>query len=211
MKIRTTVLAIALTLSLGATVANANLFVNWAAGSGFYYDNGDPLLHPDDRPMVLAQLIWTPTATPNSAMADVDDYVSGGDVWLADYWITYAGNGEWGEFLNAPNVSSSEVSGGYIYARVFTSDSPTEGTWYYRGPTIANANIDSSITPTPTPQSYDVNRDWDPIGGDGAGLGDIVDAGPYAFQVVPVPEPGTIALLALGAVTLAASRRRRKV
>jgi len=193
-------------LMLGSATAHASVYVFWQANGGFYYQNGDPLLQPGES--ALAQLIWSADNIANSAMSGAANYVSGNDVWLANYTITYAGNTEWGTFSTL--TSSSSVSGGYIYARVFTTLTPDVGDWYYVGRVETALEKDINEVPTPSPQTYVVNRDWDPVGGDGAGLGDIVDFGPYAFQVVPVPEPGTIALFALGVATLAASRRRRK-
>lgn len=193
-----------LALLVVASSARANVYVSWSAGAGFVWSgSGDPLMNPGES--VLAQLIWSSDDIANAATFGNANYVSGNDFWLADFIVNAndRAGGEYGWFDNAPifNDNGGRPNGGYIYARVFESLTPQVGDWYYAGPVEIAINKAPTAEPPDAPQVYAANRDGvngDPING------------AFGAQVVPVPEPGTIALFALGVATLAASRRRRK-
>ena len=191
-------------------VASAQIYVNWAAGSGFYWSaTDDPLMGAGGS--VLAQLIWTPDETYGAA--DFSDpsgnLIGGNDVFLIDFVVNEADrhDGEWGWFDNAPEPNDpAGPSGGYIYARIFESLNPQVGDWYYVGDFNANQDRDSSSIPPDNPQFYAMNRDTA-----GEGLGDPIDDPLSGFNFQVVPEPGTIGLLALGMMTLGgAAHKKRK-
>ncbi len=189
-------------------VASAQIFVDWVAGSGFYWSaTDDPLMGAGGS--VLAQLIWTPDQTYGAADFNDENLASGNDVWLQDFVVNEADrtDGEWGWFGNNPDYDDpGGPTDGYIYARIFESLTPQVGDWYYVGDFTANLNRDSSASPPQPPQSYNMNRDTA-----GHGLGDPIDDPLSGFNFQVVPEPGTIGLLALGMMTLGgAAHKKRK-
>jgi hypothetical protein len=179
----------------------ANVYVNWAAGGGFYWSaSTDSLFTPASGASALAQLIWSSDNIANTATFGSANLVSGNDYWLVDFTITEGVNtSQWGDF-GAPlfNDNGTRPAGGFIYARIFQDAAPTVNDYYYVGPVIAAANLNPSGVPADSPQIYQMNTDLS--------VGNPIDV----FQVAAVPEPGTMALFALGVATLAAARRRRK-
>ncbi len=194
-----------------AKVVVADVYVSWQAVGGFYW-NATPsvgILGSGTGNSTLAQLIWSSDNVAGSANAGTTHYVTGNDVWLADLLITEDGINNDGTTFDsyawfpseATTDSGVNPSSGYVYARIFQDNSVDGNDWYYTGNVIAASNLDSS-NPLVTPQPYQLNR--------GGINGDAIDDATFGAQVVPVPEPGTMAMFALGIATLAASRRRRK-
>ena len=196
-------------LALTVVSSQANLSVAWSANHGFYLDVGDgPLLgSAGSGQATLAQLIWSPDNIPDPATDDAANHYlssSGNDVWLVDFTVKEGdtARSEWGDWgLNdSPLATSTTLSDGYIYGRIFQDGTPDVGDWYYLGPVVANENVDPNGVPPPTPQTYDMNRDSE------QGYGDAVMNGPYSYQVVP--EPGTFALFGIGALLIGLRRRK---
>jgi len=193
-------------------LSTADVYVAWQATYGFYFtaNSSVGILGDGTGNSALAQLIWSPDNIADAATDGALNYTSGNDVWLANTIITEDGIMNDGvtfdsfSYFSAVETSDGGANpdSGYVYARIFQNAAPTAGNWYYVGSIIAASDLNSS-DPLVTAQPYELNRDT--LGG-----GDAID-GAFGAQVVPVPEPGTMALFAIGVATLAASRRRRKV
>ena len=206
---RRNLLNLVLPLFVICSSANADVYVAWQAAGGFYFSAtpGVGILGNATGNSTLAQLMWSVNNVADAATFGATHYASGDDQWLADLIISEDGISNDGVTFDsyalfAPVVftdSGSKPDGGYIYARIFETATPQINDWYYVGAVVAASDLTSS-DPLVTPQSYELNRDVN---------GDIID-GTYGAQVVAVPEPGTMALFALGVATLAAARRRRK-
>ncbi len=158
---------------------------NWAAAIHSTAEN-DIIYQADTR-------FWLDVSDPSAPEYDGMAYV--------DYYITsITGNDAW--------------AGSAFYFRWFNSDSQagaTEAGFIYGSGGVGGISgwsLPSATTPPATPNVFYTDVDY------GAGaLGTTYTAGSNDgwATVAPVPEPGTMALFAIGLVTLGASRRRRKV
>lgn len=97
-------------------------------------------------------------------------------------------------------------AGSSVFARIFqASDAGSAAVadvWYYDGPVVPVENVDITITPRPPNQFYDANR------GAAASFGGAYGVDALNTAQVVVPEPGTLALLGLGMLTVFFRRRR---
>lgn len=195
-----------------ASVASANVYVNWFSSGGFVWQ-GTPtagFLGDGTGNSALLQLIWSLDSNIDDASSVTMHNVTGDDEWLADFILTEDGiSGNFDEYSvktynSSFNDGGSQPAGGYIYARVFQDNNIEANDWYYRGPIVLASNLNPAAIPAPSAQPYDMTQS-----GDLSYLGVDMNAidGIYGAQVVP--EPGTMALFALGVATLVASRRRR--
>jgi len=161
-----------------------------------------------------AQLLWSSdnvAYSPSSGVVSASDAVGtlyGSNDYLLDTVIVPAGEfGQFGQVGNLIGVqngiySNSHVGGnnidvGYIYSILFANTNLGLGTWAYISP-LSNAAPYSFVPPAPPPLSFNptINPTLPPFT-------TILD-----FQLVP--EPSSFFLFSLGAVSLAAFRRRRK-
>lgn len=197
-------LMVLLTVFLLAGIATADVYVAWSAQGGFYWqsDENTGLLDTTGG-TTLAQLVWSPDDQVSDANFAVTDYVTDGEVVLANYTVqdgvapvSNDGYGWWATDI-VVNDGGANPDGGFIYARLFQDADVNNGDWYYAGPVISAVDADFTGETPPTPQSYNMNR---------GSLGDPVD-GPNGAQVVP--EPSTFALFGLGAIIVGLRRRKK--
>ena len=162
---------------------------------GIYLPGGSTLVPAGS----LVQLIWSADAAYHPATAgqlDAAGYLTSGDYILFQGYTTI--NGGWtGDLDGSTNYVSSDVGGnplpsGYVYGRVFntSSSSPTAGTWFVQSTLVQVLNEQTNIPP------------------DSPDVVDMAPSSPAVMdQQVAIPEPGSLALLGVGAVALILRRR----
>ena len=190
-------------ISLVAGSASADVFFTWTASSGFYL-GAQGIIGPDGSgDSTIAQLIWS--ATDSRDDAGIGGIALGDDQVVAQITVTEDGivNGFFDDYayfgLQTYEDGGALANNGFVYARIFQDDVIDAGDWYFASMTIAASDLDS--TPgQDNPQTLEMNLDLT--------FGDSIDqSAGYSMQAVP--EPGTLALFALGLTTLAVRRRRK--
>lgn len=201
-------------LAVAAATSFAGVGINWFTGYGVY--DHDAILTPvesgnaiGDNYAVTWQLIYAGAnnladapGTSLGVAGIADDYVTGDDVVWGSRVIPVgggaAGDGTtWDNWMIAQSGATlyqdlAWNTAGYVYQRVF--ENPVQANaWYFQTDLVA---LDTAYT-----------------GGTSSPADFIVDGG-VAVQPnqqvggAPIPEPATMALLGLGALTMAIRRRR---
>lgn len=155
------------------------------------------------------QIFWSADSSYAMTGNDLDISVSqaavGSQIPVFDDYVLAAGSvGEpGGFFFNNPNFTKTDadvgnpvggISSGYVYGFIYQDSTPDVGDFFGRSPIFGNTWADPNQNPAPAPDGVDFAPTQDIV----------LDT----YKVVP--EPGTMALLGLGALTLAASRKFRK-
>ena len=176
--------------------ASANTYLDWQADAGFYFTStpAQGFLSPaSSGNSALAQLIYSPDNVIDAVDLSDPNYVGGNDVFLASLTVTEgSGSSEWGDF--APVNYNGAYVAGYIYGRIFQDTTPAAGEVYYNGLTAVVQDLDPMGSPPDTPQQYNLNQNF----------GDPLDQ-----TIAAIPEPGTLAFMALGMLTVMARRFRK--
>ena len=179
--------------------ASAVTYIAWEATYGM----SAAFLSAGGQQTALIQLIWTGLDNEADAASDTGTYVSDDDVVLDSFVITYNDwtYADYGYFTTAypePDAIYGPTAdlGGYVYGRIFEDDTPDAGDDVFTAELNAVSVVPGPPDPLGTPQAYDLNGGAFASGG--------------TFNGTVVPEPGTWALFALGAVVVGLHRRRRK-
>lgn len=197
MKFLLTALAsLALTLS-----ASADISVNWVAnGPIFAAGTGPTPTVPTDFIPADAtfQLIWTPNSMPSTPVLPTPDALGGGEVLLAEGTRADLVNSSYG------SAAADEFHGGNVYGRVF-SENTSAGTPGFYALTDFRPTGDGTNP---------ITLDYTDLAGEGetvtfTAAGNPVQGNVLFVDTPIVPEPGSLALIALGGVLLAVFRRRR--
>jgi hypothetical protein len=182
-----------------ALSAQANIFVQWQASTGFYDENDNlGILEPISGQTAYAQLIYTPVAAYSSSASAVGGGVDAGFTIIDTFIITDSGgNDAFATFADIVNVDPFQA--GFIYARVFDggTGNPANivgGTWYYQSALVATVD-NNTLNPTIVDiQGNNPTVNNSAFGGD--------------FLFLQVPEPSTMAFLGIGGMILALRRRK---
>lgn len=178
----------------------ANAEIGYIGVTGAINDNPSSLFSGS----VMMQLIWSQTAGYSSATTAVGGGLDVGFVELFSGTISVVdgliptGDIDGGVVYQS-SVIGQPLNTGYVYARVFNTDSPIIGSYYLNSTQIGPGLTEMSATPPPTPDALDI--------GTGSGA---IDLGGYyvnPLNIEVVPEPSVLAFLGLGGLALAVRRR----
>lgn len=159
-----------------------------------------------DQYDVLWQLIY---AGPNNVIDDIDldnsakGYVGGDDEVLGSRLLSNGSSGIFDNYLYTDNdgetqttltYTYSEDNPYYVYQRIYESQTPVAGTYYYESDLVKlNSDYGAGV------QAFS-------LGPDESGIqANLVVQGPS-----DVPEPATMSLLGLGALAMVLRRKLRK-
>jgi opacity protein-like surface antigen len=173
--------ALIIALSICAMSAFADIGVYWLHTGYTGDENGD-----FDTGNWLTQLLWSPTAP--SGVASVGGGLVTGEILLDSL------NTSWGNFDSGAGVEyenslfGANLNSGYLFSRVWN----VEGTYYYQSSSIAPTHPEYSAT-------------------DGSTLitADLLTGTTNTTGIQAVPEPATVGLFGLGALSAWIVRRNK--
>ena len=172
--------------------------IPWLASGGFYQNDASTPLLNNIGDTALIQLLSAGANGTIDSPTTSGNFVGGDDQLLVQLVFTNQNGGSFEPFATSGanyGTYTNAYSSFNVYGRIFLGTTPTNGTWYYDGPTAATINEpDQSNT-----QLYDLNRNL--VGGEGDAVNQQV--------VGAVPEPATLGFLGVG-VGLLLFRRFRK-
>lgn len=196
----------------GLLVASAMAWANdvaWYVNFGVFTHDASDLANPDEGGIltqydILWQLIY---AGPNNTIDPVDisasGFVSGDDEVLGSRELSLNNSGIFdatlytdsqSETATSLSYSYSEDNPYYVYQRIYESQKPEAGTYYYESPLV---KLDTD---------YAAGIQGFSLGPDESGIQSTLQVqGPAS-----VPEPATMSLLGLGALAMVLRRKLRK-
>lgn len=213
------VLLACLMASAGVVVADISINLTCATGAMLIH-NGT--VYPGDQLAAgsMIQLIWSLANAYTASGNPVSQTDAQGNTIVQPtlfspstylLWTGYIPGSSWGADLDGTfdydnaDVGGNNVNAGYVYARVFDSANPSEGSWYASSLIYNTAGFaQATNVPKPTPDQVEM--------ADGPGSTFDEGAGGYYLplnQGQVVPEPTTLAL-ALAGLGLLVYRRFRK-
>ena len=187
--------------SLMSITAFAGINVQYFAVFGVYPNGGDTqsgdpgsgLLAANGTGSALVQLIYAGgDGVANDADPNTAGFVTGDDVvWQTRIISLGAGYDEWGVVSPDPAPFTNPVfTSGNVFVRIFQTETPTAGHYYYDTPLLALEDRGLDIAFAQTLFFDDPN--------DGV-----------ALNILLIPEPSVMAFLGLGGLMLAVRRRIR--
>lgn len=190
----------------------ASIGVNWQNQNVMIITNAGSVTMVDDRD-TFGQLLWTTSSNeawiPQGGEASADDpvgtiYGAQSNAYLLDSFIIPMGNlgsfpSRLGVYSNT-DVGGHNISLGAVYSIIYSDTNLNfMSTWYFMS-FFTNANV--VFSPPPAPPDYLTSVD--------VTAGAVPDGDGFVYyQFQLVPEPASFVLFCLGAVSLAAFRRRR--
>jgi len=203
------VAGLVMALSLGAAVADIGLAVEWygaqagglpaSAGGGF----ANPTYH---------QLLWSAAAPTAGDLAPgvYDSTDAAGTAYSVPWGTEYlldSGQGSFGIYnpgatsqgFYSDSLVPGSITAGYVYSRIFSAVGALDqaNTWFFQ-----SANVETPALPI-----------WDTADPENQNLLEHIStsksSGTFTYDQQLVPEPGTIALFALGLMTVGLRRFRR--
>jgi len=177
------------------------------ASSGIYHDDGSWAGGAWTEAGFLYQAIWSDVdpsghdAGPGGSLANnggANEFILFSQAGVQSYgYIQYADTPGAATQSDDSDVGGLDINNGFLYFRIFTTSAPVGGDKLYQSPAIQTsglANVDLGNPPINPGDIAQINS----TGG-----------GPEASNKTVIPEPTTLALLALSGVMIALRRTRR--
>lgn len=195
-------------LTMAAVESRADIGVSWSSTTYFLKAGGNVANYPADYlpTNTLRILIWSLNAPPAANYANPTTGIGANEYILA---TVNSGSDDSGLLdLSAPpmvradaDVGGNNINNGYIYSRIFSSNAPVAGEWYFQSlvnlaPTLTSYD---SMNPATILEHITSDVNSDPLREMGVGSG----------MYTVIPEPGTL-LLALPFFGVMAVRRLRR-
>lgn len=221
-KLKACLVVLLMGASLCALPAQAYIVVNLDSQSGAYLHEGGtgwavPFGAGDAVVDALLQVIWSEDADLGLALPGGAIAPDGSDTDIVLYSALTTSFGQVDEepldqglqLDNTTGRSDTDFYNGYVYLRVFDTDSPVFGSGYVSGSQAGTGAAWGGLTQNPAFSSDYEQLDM-AASGDAQADPNYPGVNHIPMNMTIVPEPGTFALFGVGLVTLVARRRRRR-